>query len=848
MAAMSLREYARKRRFDATPEPAGDTARAKRKAKAPIFVVQLHHASVRHYDFRLEIDGALKSWAVPKGPSLRPGERRLAVEVEDHPLSYAGFAGDIPEGNYGAGHVDIFDSGTWEPLNDPRAGLAAGKLDFVLHGGKLRGGWKLVRTARPASKPQWLLFKRNDAFAADVESDQLVDTPPPANAARSRRPGGRDEPRRVRVAAEATPRARVAAQATPRRVATEATPRRTRDPAAEDWRAKALALPGARPRPLAVKFEPMLCGQREDAPRGDEWLHEVKWDGYRMLADLDGGKVRLRSRKGLDWTRDFAGIARALEALPVEQARFDGELVVLDDEGRSDFARLQRALDGSGKDPLRYLLFDLPGVAGIDLTATPLLERKRLLEALLEHRDDESIAYSRHIVGHGEKVFAASAGQGLEGIISKRVDSVYEQRRSNAWVKVKHEDTDEFVVVGFTGPKGSRTGFGSLLMAVREAGKLRYVGRVGTGYDDATLSSLHRQLKALATDTPTVAIPGHVALPARSIHWVRPQLVAEVAFRGWGKEGLLRQAAFKRLREDKAVDDLGSGAPPEVAITSPDRVVYKESGITKGQVADYYRAIADWILPELANRPLSLVRCPSGASGPCFFQKHHAGTLGAHVQAIPLRQKSGKEDYLFVRDAAGLLELVQMNTLEFHPWGSRVETVEQPDRLVFDLDPDVGIDWKQIVAAARDVRARLADVGLESFVRLSGGKGLHVVVPVLPEADWEQAKDFCEAFAQAMVAHAPDRYIATMSKAKRAGKIFIDWLRNGRGATSVTSWSLRARPGAPVAMPLRWEELGRMKGGNQFDLHQAKARAARLSEDPWRGIETLRQRLPQAPG
>jgi len=336
-----------------------------------------------------------------------------------------------------------------------------------------------------------------------------------------------------------------------------------------------------------------------------------------------------------------------------------------------------------------------------------------------------------------------------------------------------------------------------------------------------------------------------VPLSGKAVHWVEPELVAEVAFRGWGKEGLLRQAAFKRLRDDKAVADLGGATAPDVTITSPDRVVFKESGITKGQVAEYYRAIADLILPELANRPLSLVRCPNGAAGTCFFQKHHADTLGGHVHAIALRQKSGKEDYLYIDDAEGLLELVQMNTLEFHPWGSRVDDVERPDRLVFDLDPDPGTGWTRILAAARDVRARLEDVGLESFVRLSGGKGLHVVVPLVPEADWAQAKDFCEAFAQAMVAHRPDEYVATMSKAKRVGRIFIDWLRNGRGATSVTSWSLRARPGAPVAVPLRWDELGRTKAGNQFGMAQALVRAASAKADAWRGIEQVRQRLPK---
>lgn len=822
---MSLRDYVRKRRFDDTPEPNDESLAPWRKrsgARRPIFVVQLHHASVRHYDFRLEVDGVLKSWAVPKGPSLRPGEKRLAVEVEDHPLAYAEFEGDIPKGNYGAGHVDVFDRGEWTTLEDPLAALAAGKLDFELFGNKLRGGWKLVRSGRDARRPQWLLFKRNDKEARDATADDLIDS------------------------AAAKPKATKPAAARKTRAAATTTraPSSRRRPA-KAIAAKAAALAGARSRPLAADFRPQLATLRTATPRGDDWLHEVKWDGYRLLASSDDGGVRLRSRNGLDWSEKFPEIARAIAALPGDGLRLDGELVALDSEGRSDFSALQRDLERGNTSALRYLLFDLPGVAGWDLSQVPLVERKGLLEELLAGHDGGVLALSRHIVGHGEKVFAASMKQGVEGIVSKRLDAPYVAERTPTWIKSKHESSDEFVVVGYTQPKGSRSAFGSLLMATREQGKLRYVGRVGSGYDDATLKSMHARLLTMERKLPTVALPAHVPFSPRSVHWVEPQLVVEVAFRGWGKEGLLRQAAFKRLRIDKSNHDVESAAPVTDRISSPDRVVYRSAGITKGRVAEYYRTIAPWILPELARRPLSLLRCPDGADATCFFQKHHAGALGKHVLAVALRQKSGVEDYLYVDDVEGLLDLVQMNTLEFHPWGSRVDAPEQPDRLVLDLDPDPGIGWPAIVAAARDVRARLEETGLESFVRLSGGKGLHVVAPIARGPDWSVVRHFCESFARALAEHRPDTYVATMSKAKRKGRIFIDWLRNARGATSVTSWSLRAREGAPAAVPLRWQDLGRTRAGNEFDLAATLKRIRRLTADPWEGIDNLRQALPE---
>ena len=808
---MSLRDYARKRRFQETPEPDADGAGGGGRHR-PIFVVQLHHARARHYDFRLEADGTLKSWAVPKGPSFRIGEKRLAVEVEDHPVSYATFEGDIPEGNYGAGHVDVFDHGTWACEGDPLEAIAAGKLDFVLHGDKLNGGWKLVRTNLRGKQKQWLLIKRDDEFAKDLEADDLVGKPV------------------AKASKAAPPKARIS---------------RTTPKQSPEWRRRALAIEGARKHDYPAGFSPQLASSRATAPEGEGWLHEIKWDGYRMMADLVAGRVKLRSRGDLDWTETFPEIAAAVEALPVDDLRLDGELVVIDAQGRSDFSALQRAIDGTSKQPLRYVAFDMPGIAGVDLGAAPLLQRKLLLKQLLGKRPGV-VAYSEHVIGHGRQVFEASRQKGLEGIVSKRIDSAYSGSRSQAWAKVKHEDTDEFVVVGYTAPKGARTGFGSLLLAKPEHGGLRYVGRVGSGFDDAMLGKLEAMLANLKRDRASVTLPSHVPFSAGSVRWVQPSLIAEVAFRGWAKEGLLRQASFKRLREDKKMKDLDTGTSAQVTVTHPERIVYKKDRITKGEVADYYRRVSRWLLPELIGRPLSLMRCPDGAQGECFFQKHHSDALGKAVEAVALKQKSGTEQYLYIEDQAGLLELVQMNTLEFHPWGSKVGAPERPDRLVFDLDPGPGVSWTQVKAAARDIRKRLQETGLESFLRLSGGKGLHLVAPIKPGPGWEEAKDFCGAFAEALAAHSPDKYIATMSKAKREGKIFVDWLRNGRGATSVCSWSLRAREHATVAMPLRWEQLSRIDSPGMYTMPRALQAAARLHSDPWQGIDTLVQALPGA--
>ncbi|MEO5559110.1 MAG: DNA ligase D [Dokdonella sp.] len=890
---MSLREYERKRRFAETPEPAPDGAGRLSGAKARIFVVQLHHARARHYDFRLEVDGALKSWAVPKGPSLRAGEKRLAVEVEDHPLSYARFEGDIPQGNYGGGHVDIFDHGTWTPEGEPLRALAKGHLDFELFGTKLRGRWTLVRTQLRGTKAQWLLLKRSDAEARDAEADDLIGE------------AGRSITQQTKTSNQRTHAKRATKPPTSASSASTVNARTPKSPAkspltTQRWRKRAIALQGARDEPVRAGFKPQLCRAQATAPQGDDWLHETKWDGYRLLADLDACKARLRSRNDLDWTAKFPGITRALEALPVTSARLDGELIAVGARGNSDFSALQRALDNGDDAALRYVVFDLPALEQVDLTHTPLTARKALLESLLQSANPGVLMYSTHIVGHGERVFSAAAREGLEGIVSKRVDSPYVDGRSRDWVKVKHANTDEFVVVGYSAPQGARQGFGSLLLATVERGALRYVGRVGSGFNDAQIKTLTRPLEALAIDLPAVELPAHVPFRSSDVKWVKPELVVEVEFRGWAKEGLLRQASFQRVRDDKTTEDLGmpplkstskptrksaakesavmpttkktvpskskatraatptaspssvttrrkpARASGEVTITHPERIVFPGTTITKQHVADYYRAVSPWMLPELADRPLSVVRCPDGAGGTCFFQKHHAAKLGPAVASIRLKEKGGGSDeYLYVTDPAGVIELVQMSTLEFHPWGARVDQPDRPDRLVFDLDPGPGIEWKALIAATRDVRDRLSEAGLQSFVRLSGGKGTHVVVPIKRGIDWSEAKAFCEAFANAMSAHKPLLYLATASKAKRDGRIFIDWLRNARGATSVASWSLRARDGAPVAMPIRWEELGRIKSAAAFDMVAALRRAKILREDPWKGFSGVRQSLPR---
>ncbi len=900
---MGLQEYNRKRDFSHTPEPRGELARRKRGPLA--FVVQLHHARARHYDFRLEIDGVLRSWAVPRGPSLRAGEKRLAVETEDHPLTYSHFSGIIPEGEYGAGHMAVFDEGTWEPEGDGAEALRKGRLDFHLDGERLKGRWSLVRTRSSGSRAQWMLLKRTDAFAADVEADDLIGdlpAPPPDAPGASTREGlairakkgfdmGRD-------GTTATPARKTAKRVSNRASSAAAKPaRNSGDGASRTARASAGArdlaalkrearrLAGGAKFPVGEFVEPMLTVAAAKAPTGEEWIHEWKWDGYRLIAQ-SGRTPLIWSRNGIPWNERAPELARMLEGLGAN-AVLDGELIAIDRSGYSDFNALQKALSDKDATCLRYVAFDLLALDGHDLRGVPLTDRKRMLEELLRGADARFF-YSTHIVGNGPAIFDAARGRGMEGIISKRADSRYENGRSERWRKIKTAETRDFVVVGYTPPKGGRQGLGSLMLGQFRDRTLVYAGRVGSGLGNDMLLALHKRLRAMEVREPVVDIPAHVPLPAGRIQWVRPELVVEVFFRGWGKEGLVRQASFHRLREDKPAtakalqqpepadaaapsgrsglkkeasmeksaggasaaktgkktaaksaaskkpaakktpakpprSRAGSGRIPE--LSSPTRLVYPDEGYTKQDVFDYYLAAAPMLLEEIGGRLLSIVRCPDGITGQHFFQKHARSGFGEAVHDFALVENDGDEaSYFYVDDVEGLMTLVQMNALEFHPWGSRIDALEQPDRIVFDLDPDPSIGWPDIKAAAKDVRERLAEVGLESFPKLSGGKGVHVVAPLKPRADWEQVRRFSEAFADAMEKEAPDRYVATMSKAKRKGRIFIDWLRNGRGATSVASWSLRARAGAPAAVPLTWAELARVRTPQRYTLKDAARR------------------------
>lgn len=837
---MSLGEYRRKRRFGQTREP--EPGKPAPRGQRPIFVVQLHHASRRHYDFRLQVGDALKSWAVPKGPSYDPKVKRMAVEVEDHPLDYAGFEGEIPRGHYGGGHVAQFDHGVWSSEGDVQAQLAKGHLRFELFGDRLKGGWHLVRSGKPARQPQWLLIKDDDAYAGTLEADDLLEgvtAPPPADAARAGR--GKARPKRESAVAAAPPKRR------------------------RDWKALASKLPGARRAKAPTEaFAPQLARLGEAPPQGDQWLHELKWDGYRILATMARGRASLWSRNALAWTRKLPDIAAAIEALGLSSLALDGELIA--GQGRKqDFNLLQATLSGEQPGRLVLTLFDLLHVDGIDISAAPLVQRKALLQQLLDNQRSAHLAFSSHIEGDGEAAFRLAGEQHFEGIISKRRDRPYHPGRNDDWRKTKQLASDEFAVVGYTAPKGRRSGFGSLLLARPDPGHgWRYVGRVGTGFTEAMLADIAGKIGKAGGARPTA----HVAATdtdLRHAKWFAPRFVVEVFYRGIGGQGLLRQPSLKAVREDKRVADLRDGdrAPAAASkpaatrkrgnvgaeadalptLSSPGKILFPADGISKQQVWDYYRAVMPWLLPEIAGRPLSIIRCPAGTGRQCFFQKHHTAGL-ERVAAVRLKEEGGHAaEYLVARDEAAVLELVQFNAIEFHPWGAHADTPDRADRVVFDLDPGPDVPFAEVKRAATDIRRHLARLDLESFLRVSGGKGLHVVVPLAPGCDWALTKRFARGFAEALAGAEPGRFLATASKRLRNRRIFVDYLRNGRGATAVASYSLRARPGAPVALPIAWSALARLPRADAFHLADVPALLRRRRKDPWDGIARLRQDL-----
>ena len=842
---MSLTEYRRKRSFSRTREP--EPGKVLPTGQRAIFVVQLHHASRRHYDFRLQVGDALKSWAVPKGPSYDPKVKRMAVEVEDHPVDYATFEGEIPKGEYGGGHVAQFDHGVWATEGDPEAQLAKGHLRFELFGSKLKGGWHLVRSGKPARQPQWLLFKEDDAYAGQVEADDLLGdvAAPPAEDVKRAGSGKADKKR-----LKAVPVAKAS-----RRI---------------DWTRRALALAHSRKADVPEgPFEPQLAKLGDAPPKGDQWVHEIKWDGYRILATVAEGEVRLWSRNALEWTSRLPEIRDAVAALGLTSAALDGELIA----GRGtkeDFNLLQATLSGERQGALSYALFDLVHINGVDIADAPLLERKGLLEQLLQDAPSH-LAMSSHIVGDGEAAFRLAGGQHFEGIISKRGDRGYHGGRSDDWKKTKQLASDEFAVVGYTAPKGSRTGFGSLLLARPDAthGWL-YAGRVGSGFSDARIAELSALIGTAGGKKPTAHVPT-TETDLRGATWFPPRFVVEVFYRGIGGQQLLRQASLKAVRPDKDVADLKDpdrvsdrtgraasagpakgGKQPASAqvnervpprLSSPSKVIFPDIKATKQDVWEYYSAVMDHLLPEIAGRPLSIIRCPAGTGRPCFFQKHHTAGLEL-VSSVKLKEDSGiNGHYLVVEDAASLLELVQFNALEFHPWGSHADSPDRADRVVFDLDPGPDVPFSEVKKAASDIRKLLTQLELESFLRVSGGKGLHVVVPLNPGCDWELTKRFAHGFADALAQSEPQRFLATSTKSLRNKRIFVDYLRNGRGATAVASYSLRGRPGAPVAMPIAWTELPKLARADAFTMKDVPARLKRRRKDPWDGIETIQQNL-----
>ncbi len=853
---MSLADYQRKRRFDRTSEPKEGPVKGGRT----LFVVQLHHASHRHYDFRLQVGGVLKSWAVPKGPSLDPTVKRLAVEVEDHPVSYADFEGDIPKGEYGGGNVRIFDRGIWSTDADAEAQLAKGHLKFELFGQILQGSWHLVRSHRRSRQPEWLLFKQEDAFAEKREADDFLDAQGRPLATRAVVKNATQK-HAVRRSPKNKPAEEVAVGRKEKKDPKEkegqkkqSASRTVRASAKKSqlWEKQLDAFKKAHRQTLkAQPFAPQLCHAADKAPSGDQWLHEVKWDGYRLLCTIVDGVPALWSRNGLDWTERLPEIARDMASLGLQDAAFDGELVVLDGV-RSDFSALQATLSGEKQAPLSYLLFDLIHLNGLDLCDVALLDRKTLLESVLQDAPSR-LRYSSHLIGSGPQVFEQVTAEKLEGIISKRVDAPYHGGRSRSWQKIKMELSDEFAIAGFIEPQGSRVGIGSLLLAAPEGKKRwRLAGRVGTGMNDAMLRQLSAHLRPLAVKQPTVRVEG-IDSDLRRAKWVKPQQVVEVFYRGHSSQGLLRHTAFKTLREDKTVADLRRSQTDEepmteniVEISSPDRLVYPEMKITKQDVADYYDRVMDWLLPELQGRPLSVLRCPDGTARACFFQKHH--TAGMDVSTVRLKEEQGgSQDYLMVKNRSDIMQLVQFNAIEFHPWGAKADSPDHCDRLVFDLDPSEEVRWPEVKKAARQLRDLLEQLQLQSFLRTTGGKGLHIVVPLDPPVPWDEARHFARAFAESLAGAHLDRYIATASKKQRKGLIFVDYLRNGRGATSICSYSLRARPGAAVATPLRWDELGRLKSSDAFTIKNLPQRLARLSADPWEDMQSVKQGLPTVP-
>ena len=811
--AAKLEEYNRKRNFERTGEPENFSEETGDHLK---FVVQHHLARRDHFDFRLEWNGVLLSWAVPKGPSYNPREKRLAVQVEEHPLEYRNFEGKIPQGEYGGGTVMIWDEGIWNPQADVNEGLRQGSLKFVLSGRRLKGKWALVRMKAKEDEKEnnWLLLKEKDEYAQISDGISGFST----------------SIRTCRTIEE---------------IENGAEEKFTGNP--------------------FEKTEVQLAKLVGNAPEGDNWLYEVKYDGYRILAYLEGNSVRLITRNGNDYTERFPEAAVSLIDWAAGRAMvLDGEMTVTDDKGRTDFQSLQNYIRHSKGKNLTYIIFDLLALDGEDLRQRPLIDRKKTLETLMESAP-KNLHYSQHIMGRGEECFQAACRTNLEGIVGKKADSVYSGTRNGAWIKLKCEKRQEFVIGGYSLSDKKASGVSSLLLGVYEGDNLIYAGRAGTGLNARSMAELESKFAGVKRE----ASPFRNAPRARTnekITWLEPQLAAEIRFAEWTSEGLLRQASFKGLRTDKDPKTIRKESPDDetqslksegeektmeaeqkglviegVTITHPDKILFENPDITKADVVRYYEQAASRMLPYITNRLLSIVRCPKGISQTCFFKKHPGpGSKGIVPLTIP-NSDGEAEEYFYIQNISGLISEAQMGTLEFHTWGSRVDNLEKPDVMVFDLDPDEGMDPGQVQQGVKDVKSIIDQLSLTSYLKTSGGKGYHVVVPFKPSVGWEHFHDFSKQIAEVMEQKWPDRYTSNIRKEKRKGRIFIDWIRNARGATSIAPYSIRARKGARVSMPISWEELGTV-APDGITMADALKRI-KDGSDPWNGFFQMNQQL-----
>ncbi len=838
-APTPLSRYHEKRDFQRTPEPAAaDDGKAQgRPSGALSFVVQKHWASRLHYDFRLELDGVLLSWAVPKGPSYDPTKMQMAIHVEDHPLSYAAFEGTIPPKQYGAGKVIVWDHGTWEPVGDPREGLQKGKVLFRLHGEKLAGLWELVRIAKPGDKQDpWMLFKKRDEWARPLADYDVIAALPDSVVAN---PLGLVEERE------------------PRRSAARAAGVVPVAPAKADLSKGVKA-------PLPTKLEPQLATLAASPPSGD-WIVETKFDGYRLMTRIDKGKARLITRNGHDWTKKMPSLAAAIESLKIGSGWLDGEIVVMNASGVPDFNALQNAIDATRDADIVYFVFDLPFHDGKDLREVPLASRRALLGEVLKASPSERIRLSQSFDAAPARMLEAARQMGLEGIILKRPDAPYVSARTETWLKLKCHARQELVICGFTDRAGSQSEVGSLLLGYHEQGELKYAGNVGTGWSAKTGRDLHARLVALEVAAPLFDAealkPGRWSRRTEGAErWVRPGLVAEISFAEWTPDDHVRHAVFQGLRLDTAAKTVTrevaraeasvAAAPTakttsSIKVTNPERVIDPSTGLTKLALVRYYESVAERILPHLEDRPVSLVRAPEGIGGELFFQKHPE-TRVPGLRVFDASLWPGHARMLGIDSVEALLAAAQMNTIEFHTWNSTSAHIDEPDRVVFDLDPGEGVTWSHVQEGALLVHTLLSELGLESWLKTSGGKGLHIVVPLAPELGYEPVKAFSQAVVQHLAATIPLRFVAKSGGANRVGRIFVDYLRNGHTATTAAAFSARSRPGLGVSMPIAWDQLMALKSAAQWTIATAREYLSFEPVDPWAGYWKSKQTLASA--